>query len=95
MKKNAILFSASNYEKSSLIRADDLPGVKYDIQAIHKRLIQIGFDVKQIENVSKDQMIIPLRRSRLSGKTETICPDRRKPLNLLLCAAKPHVCYCA
>ena len=43
----------------------------------------------------KDMMIIPLRRSRLSGKTETICPDRRKPLNLLLCEAKPHVCYCA
>lgn len=41
------------------------------------------------------EVIIPLRRSRLSGKTETICPDRRKPLNLLLCAAKPHVCYCA
>ena len=40
-------------------------------------------------------VIIPLRRSRLSGKTETICPDRRKPLNLLLCEAKPHVCYCA
>ena len=57
MKKNAILFSASNYEKSSLIRADDLPGVKYDIHAMHKRLIQIGFEVKQIENVSKDQII--------------------------------------
>ena len=57
MKKNAILFSASNYEKSSLVRADDLPGVKYDIQAMHKRLVQIGFDVKQIENVSKDQII--------------------------------------
>ena len=23
---------------------------------------------------------IPLRRSRLSGKMETTCPDRRKPL---------------
>lgn len=57
MKKNAILFSASNYEKSSLVRTDDLPGVKYDIQAMHKRLVQIGFDVKQIENVSKDQII--------------------------------------
>lgn len=43
----------------------------------------------------KLKVIIPLRRSRLSGKTETICPDRRKPLNLLLCEAKPHVCYCA
>lgn len=32
MKKNAILFSASNYTKSPLIQIDDLPGVKYDIQ---------------------------------------------------------------
>lgn len=51
------------------------------------------------ENITSQErasaVIIPLRRSRLSGKTETICPDRRKPLNLLLCAAKPHVCYCA
>ena len=50
MKKNAILFSASNYTKSPLIQIDDLPGVKYDIQAMHKRLTQIGFEVKQIEN---------------------------------------------
>ena len=26
------------------------------------------------------QVNIPLRRSRLSGKMETTCPDRRKPL---------------
>lgn len=26
------------------------------------------------------EMNIPLRRSRLSGKMETTCPDRRKPL---------------
>lgn len=57
MKKNAILFSASNYTKSPLIQIDDLPGVKYDIQAMHKRLTQIGFEVKQIENISKDQII--------------------------------------
>ena len=28
----------------------------------------------------KDELNIPLRRSRLSGKMETTCPDRRKPL---------------
>ena len=28
----------------------------------------------------KKQVNIPLRRSRLSGKMETTCPDRRKPL---------------
>ena len=27
-----------------------------------------------------DYVNIPLRRSRLSGKMETTCPDRRKPL---------------
>ena len=48
---------ASNYTKSPLIQIDDLPGVKYDIQAMHKRLTQIGFEVKQIENISKDQII--------------------------------------
>lgn len=57
MKKNAILFSASNYTKSPLIQINNLPGVKYDIQAMHKRLTQIGFEVKQIENISKDQII--------------------------------------
>ena len=57
MKKNAILFSASNYTKSPLIQIDDLPGVKYDIQAMHKRLTQIGFEVKQIENISKNQIV--------------------------------------
>lgn len=46
MKKNAILFSASNYTKSPLIQINNLPGVKYDIQAMHKRLTQIGFEVK-------------------------------------------------
>lgn len=29
-------------------------------------------------------LIIPLRRSRLSGKTETICPERRKPLQFIV-----------
>lgn len=28
----------------------------------------------------RDRLNIPLRRSRLSGKMETTCPDRRKPL---------------
>ena len=32
------------------------------------------------EDIYKVWMNIPLRRSRLSGKMETTCPDRRKPL---------------
>lgn len=72
MKKNAILFSASNYEKSSLIRANDLPGVKYDIHAMHKRLIQIGFEVKQIENVSKNQIIPALEDNASNSPCDAI-----------------------
>lgn len=34
------------------------------------------------------KMIIPLRRSRLSGKTETICPERRKPLQFIAACGK-------
>ena len=63
-----------------------------------KNIALMGFIVTSLIEISQIftfRMIIPLRRSRLSGKTETICPDRRKPLNLLLCEAKPHVCYCA
>ena len=72
MKKNAILFSASNYKKSSLIRADDLPGVKYDIHAMYKRLTQIGFEVKQIENVSKDQIIPALEDNASNSPCDAI-----------------------
>lgn len=62
-------------------------------EIMKKKLIDHA--LKSEEKGQMYMLIIPLRRSRLSGKTETICPDRRKPLNLLLCAAKPHVCYCA
>ena len=33
-----------------------------------------------IELLKGEKVNIPLRRSRLSGKMETTCPDRRKPL---------------
>lgn len=56
-QRKMLYFLTSNYTKSPLIQIDDLPSVKYDIQAMHKRLTQIGFEVKQIENISKDQII--------------------------------------
>lgn len=56
-EKKRYTFLSKQLWKIVSIRTDDLPGVKYDIQAMHKRLVQIGFDVKQIENVSKDQII--------------------------------------
>ena len=34
------------------------------------------------------RLIIPLRRSRLSGKTETICLERRKPLQFIATCGK-------
>lgn len=41
-------------------------------------------NIKAFSRVAKkyhvDFVNIPLRRSRLSGKMETTCPDRRKPL---------------
>lgn len=40
MKKNAILFSAGNYINSPILSVPSLSGVKYDIQAINKRLTQ-------------------------------------------------------
>jgi len=43
------------------------------IQAIYR-------EEKQLKELSAQEMNIPLRRSRLSGKMETTCPDRRKPL---------------
>ena len=38
-------------------------------------------EVVEERRISPKRMLnIPLRRSRLSGKMETTCPDRRKPL---------------
>lgn len=47
MRKNAILFSAGEYQNSKTFPKPtcDLSGVKVDILAIEKRLKQIGFDV--------------------------------------------------
>ena len=40
-----------------------------------RMLHEMGQSTFRLGNVN-----IPLRRSRLSGKMETTCPDRRKPL---------------
>lgn len=72
MKKNAILFSASNYMSSPIIAPDNLPGVKYDIQAMHKRLTQIGFEVKQIEDATKDQFLPALEDNASDSPSDAI-----------------------
>ena len=72
MKKNAILFSARNYINSPILSVPSLSGVKYDIQAINKRLTQIGFDVNQIEDVSKAQFIPALENNASNSPSDAI-----------------------
>lgn len=72
MKKNAILFSASTYTSSPIVTVGNLPGVKYDLQAMRKRLTQIGFDVKCIENVSKDQFLPALKDNANNAPSDAI-----------------------
>lgn len=64
MQKNAILFSAGEYQNSKLYPKPtlDLPGVKYDILAIEKRLQQIGFSVTKRENISKADYLPALQQ---------------------------------
>jgi len=42
----------------------DLSGVKYDVLAIEKRLIQIGFNVTKKENINKSEYIPTLQQSK-------------------------------
>lgn len=65
MQKKAILFSAGDYLDSRAFPKPslDLSGVKYDILAIEKRLIQIGFDVVKKENIYKSEYFSTLQHS--------------------------------
>lgn len=64
MRKNAILFSAGEYQNSKAFPKPscDLSGVKFDILAMEKRLKQIGFDVIKKENVNKSEYIPVLQQ---------------------------------
>lgn len=66
MKKDAILFSACQYQKAS-VNINDLPGGRFDIVAISTRLYQIGFDVTINENPNSSECI-------RCGKCMQICP---------------------
>lgn len=72
MKKNAILFSAGNYTSSPIITIDNLSGVTHDIHAMYKRLTQIGFDVKYIENASKNQFLPALEDNASNSPSDAI-----------------------
>jgi len=61
MKKDAILFSACQYQKAS-VNINDLPGGRFDIVAISTRLNQIGFDVTINENATRDIYIPDLQK---------------------------------
>ena len=54
MQKRAYLFSAETYQASISLTAEDLPGCEYDIIAMQKRLLQIGFEVEIFRNAKKE-----------------------------------------
>ena len=64
MRKNAVLFSAGEYQNSKTFPKPtcDLSGVKFDVLAIEKRLKQIGFDVIKKENAKKSEYIPALQQ---------------------------------
>lgn len=64
MRKNAVLFSAGEYQNSKTFPKPtcDLSGVKFDVLAIEKRLKQIGFDVIKKENANKSEYIPALQQ---------------------------------
>lgn len=61
MQKRAFLFSAEVYQSSKGLQMTDLPGCEYDICAMQKRLSQIGFNVKTIRNVKKEDCFLTLQ----------------------------------
>ena len=61
MQKRAFLFSAETYQASKSLIVKDLPGCEYDIFAMQKRLLQIGFDVKSVRNATKDDYFSTLQ----------------------------------
>lgn len=60
MQKRAFLFSAETYQASKSLVMSDLPGCEYDISAMHKRLSQIGFNVKCVRNAKKEEYFLAL-----------------------------------
>lgn len=74
MQKKAFLFSAGEYLPSKSLKIDDLSGVKYDISAMEKRLMQIGFNVAKYENIHKKDYIPVLEKgvSRLPNDAISI-----------------------
>jgi len=62
MKKQAFLFSAGEYLPSEKLSISNLSGAKYDILAIEKRLLQIGFDVIKKEDALKAEYIPALKK---------------------------------
>lgn len=74
MRKNAILFSAGEYQNSKTFPKPtcDLSGVKVDILAIEKRLKQIGFDVTKKENINKSEYIPALQQCADKSPSDAI-----------------------
>lgn len=71
MKKDAILFSACQYQRASFSIAD-LPGGRFDIAAISTRLHQIGFDVTIHEDATRDRYIPAMQKSASRSPSDAI-----------------------
>ena len=74
MRKNAILFSAGEYQDSKAFPKPtcDLPGVRFDILAMEKRLKQIGFNVTKKENINKSEYMPVLQQCASKSPSDAI-----------------------
>lgn len=74
MIKKAFLFSAGDYEETARFSKTklDLPGVKYDMAAMKKRLKQIEFDVVSVENAKKKDAFDTLQSQMGNLPTDAI-----------------------
>lgn len=72
MQKRAFLFSAEVYQSSKSLQMTDLSGCEYDICAMQKRLSQIGFNVKTIRNVKKEDCFLTLQEVNKSIPNDAI-----------------------
>ncbi len=74
MRKNAILFSAGEYQDSKAFPKPtcDLPGVKFDVLAMEKRLKKIGFNVTKKENINKSEYMPVLQQCASKSTSDAI-----------------------
>ena len=71
-------------EEIEVLKHDDFCKEKLHFEGLcidkYKRIVVRDENEIELTYTEFEILNIPLRRSRLSGKMETTCPDRRKPL---------------